>query len=273
MRGLQIATLLVVGMVLPVACTRGGEPPPATTHPPATTAPAAQEYTYAVVARYPHDPGAFTQGLVYDSGRLYEGTGRVGQSSLRRVDLASGQVQQIEQVPPPFFGEGVTTFGDRIFQVTWQSQVGFVYDKETLRPQRKFAYATEGWGLTHDGKRLIMSDGTRTLYYLDPDTLEVIGRLQVRGGPESVAVMRLNELEYIKGEIYANVWPTDYIVRIDSDSGVVTGWANLGGILGSEQSERVDVLNGIAYDADYDRLFVTGKLWPSLFEIRLIPRP
>ncbi len=272
MRRAQIAFLLAAVAVLLYSCTYR-EQPSATATSPSTTSPISpQEYTYYVVARYPHDPGAFTQGLVYDGGMLYEGTGRVGQSSLRRVDLKSGKVQQMEEVPPPFFGEGVTTFGDRIFQLTWQSKVGFVYDKATLRPQRKFNYATEGWGLTHDGKRLIMSDGTRTLYYLDPDTLEVNGLVQVLGGPDLVGVMKLNELEYVEGEIYANVWPTDYIVKIDPDSGFVTGWANLAGLLGGEQNSEVDVLNGIAYDAQNDRLFVTGKLWPSLFEIRLVPR-
>ncbi len=267
-----IAILLTAATVLLCSCAEK-EPPAATsTSPPATSPVPATEYSYVVLARYPHDAAAFTQGLVFDGGSLYEGTGLVGKSSLRRVDLTSGKVLQIEQVPPPFFGEGVTTFGDRIFQVTWQSQVGFVYDKATLRPQRRFTYGTEGWGLTHDGQRLIMSDGTRTLYYLDPDSLEVNRRIEVRGGPELVGVMKLNELEYIRGEIYANVWPTDYIVKIDPDSGLVTGWANLAGILGSEQTSKVDVLNGIAYDARNDRLFVTGKLWPSLFEIRLAPR-
>jgi glutamine cyclotransferase len=269
-RSVLLVLLAAVTLCLP-ACIDRGQPVATATRSPAAGPVSAPEYTYVVLARYPHDPGAFTQGLAFDGGRLYEGTGRVGQSSLRRVDLTSGKVEQIEVVPPPFFGEGVTVFGDRIFQVTWQSRVGFVYDKATLRPQRKFNYATEGWGLTHDGHRLIMSDGSRTLYYLDPETLEVNGRLEVRGGPALEGAMRLNELEFVRGEIYANVWPTDYIVKIDPHSGEVTGWVNLSGILGREQTDGVDVLNGIAYDAQNDRLFVTGKLWPSLFEIRLIP--
>ncbi len=225
-----------------------------------------------MVARYPHDPAAFTEGLVYDGGVLYEGTGLVGKSSLRKVDLKTGEVEQNVPLPAPFFGEGITTFGDRIFQLTWQSKAGFIYDKATFKPLGRFTYDTEGWGLTQDGKDLIMSDGTRTLYYLDPGTLNVVGQVQVTGGPEAVGVMKLNELEYVQGEIYANVWPTDFIVMIDPVSGAVIGWVDLGGILGSEQSGNVDVLNGIAYDAAGARLFVTGKLWPSLFEIKLAPK-
>jgi glutamine cyclotransferase len=224
------------------------------------------------VARYPHDPGAFTEGLIYDNGVLYEGTGIIGQSSLRRVELKTGRVEQIVQLPPPFFGEGVAVLGDRVFQLTWRSNVGFVYDKATFQSMRRFNYDTEGWGLTTDGKSLIMSDGTRTLYYLDPNTLQVTGKVQVKGGPATIADMRLNELEYVKGEVYANVWPTDFIVRIDPESGEVVGWANLAGILSSDESKGVDALNGIAYDFVDDKLFVTGKYWPTMFEIKLVPK-
>ena len=255
-----------------LSCSAEGPALESTTTSPGPLPPTPREYSYTVVARYPHDPDAFTEGLVDDGGVLYEGTGLVGKSSLRKVDLKTGKVEQSVPLPAPFFGEGITACGDRIFQLTWQSKAGFIYDKSTFKPLGRFTYDTEGWGLTEDGKNLIMSDGTRTLYYLDPDTLSVVGRIEVTGGPEAVGVMKINELEYVKGEIYANVWPTDFIVRIDPESGAVTGWVNLGGILGNEQSNKVDVLNGIAYDTKNDRLFVTGKLWPSLFEIRLVPK-
>lgn len=242
-----------------------------TTSPTTSTPQLPLEYEYSVVASYPHDTGAFTEGLVYDGGFLYEGTGMIGQSSLRKADLETGRVLQSEELPSPFFGEGVTTFGDRVCQLTWKSKVGFIYDKTSFEVKQKFSYSTEGWGLTHDDNSLIMSDGTRTLYYVDPETLSVTRTLEVTGGPEMIGVMRLNELEYVDGDIYANVWPTDFIVIVDAATGVVTGWSNLGGILGNEQTKSVDVLNGIAYDASDNRLFVTGKYWPRLFEIKLTP--
>jgi glutamine cyclotransferase len=267
-----LVSLPVLFALAALACN-GGEA--VSTAAPSTTSPlpaTPREYAYSVVARYPHDPDAFTEGLVYDGGVLYEGTGLVGKSALRKVDLKTGNVEQNVPLPSPFFGEGIAIFGERIFQLTWQSRAGLIYDKSSFKPLGRFAYDTEGWGLTEDGMNLIMSDGTRTLYYLSPDNLNVVGRIEVTGGPDAVGVMKLNELEYVKGEIYANVWPTDFIVRIDPKSGAVTGWVNLGGILGKEQSAKVDVLNGIAYDAQTDRLFVTGKLWPSLFEIKLVPK-
>jgi glutamine cyclotransferase len=270
-RRVCLVSLPALCALVSLSCT-GERAASATTTNPTSPLPAAPgEYTYTVVAKYPHDPDAFTEGLVYDGGVLYEGTGLVGKSSLRTVDLKTGKVEQSVPLPAPFFGEGVTTFGDRIFQLTWQSKVGFIYNKSTFKPLGRFTYDTEGWGLTEDGKDLIMSDGTRTLYYLSPDTMNVVGRIQVTGGPDVVGAMKLNELEYVKGQIYANVWPTDFIVMIDPESGAVTGWVDLKGILGGEQSGKVDVLNGIAYDAGNDRLFVTGKLWPSLFEIKLVP--
>ncbi len=225
-------------------------------------------YSYNIVNTYPHDPDAFTQGLVLDDGVLYEGTGLHGQSSLRRVELETGDILQIRELSDQFFGEGIAIYGDRIIQLTWQSNIGFVYDKDSFELLQEFTYSTEGWGITHDGTRLIMSDGTSTLHFLDPDTFEEIGQVEVfdDNGP----VTRLNELEYVKGEIYANVWQTDRIARIAPDTGRVVGWANLEGLLSAEdRSEPVDVLNGIAYDAQTDRLFVTGKLWPKLFEIEL----
>jgi glutamine cyclotransferase len=207
--------------------------------------------------------------LVFEDGTLYEGTGLRGRSTLRRVELETGDILQILKLPAQFFGEGVTIYGDKIIQLTWKSHVGFVYDKDSFELLQKFDYPTEGWGITHDGKRFIMSDGTSTLHFLDPVTLEEIGRVEVyeNGDP----VTRLNELEYVQGEIYANVWQTDRIARISPQTGQVIGWIELTGLLSAkDRSEPVDVLNGIAYDAKNDRLFVTGKLWPRLFEIELI---
>jgi glutamine cyclotransferase len=227
-------------------------------------------YIYKVTASYPHDPEAFTQGLVYVDGSMYEGTGLVGRSSLRRVDLETGEVQKTKELPGPYFGEGITLFRDSIYQLTWQSHVGFVYDKSTFEEKHRFTYTTEGWGLTHDGKHLIMSDGTAKLYFLDPQSLEVTGYIDVLDAPEEIGELRLNELEYVRGEIYANVWPTNYIIRINPSSGRVRGWADMTGILDTKGAgSSVDVLNGIAYDARHNRLFVTGKLWPWLFEIKL----
>ena len=226
-------------------------------------------YSYNIVNTYPHDPDAFTQGLVFDDGVPYEGTGLYGESSLRRVELETGNILQIRELSDQFFGEGITIYGDSIIQLTWQSNIGFVYDKNDFELLQEFNYSTEGWGITHDGTRLIMSDGTSTLHFLDPQTFEEIGHIDVfdDNGP----VTRLDELEYIKGEIYANVWQTDRIARIAPETGRVVGWVDLEGLLSAEdRGEPVDVLNGIAYDAQTDRLFVTGKLWPKLFEIELV---
>jgi glutaminyl-peptide cyclotransferase len=224
---------------------------------------------YQVIAAYPHDPLAWSQGLIYVDGTLYEGTGRAkGPATLSRLELETGAVLQRCQLPEEFFGEGVTIFGDAIYQLTWQSGVGFVYDRASFAFRRAWSYSSEGWGLTHDDTRLIMSDGTSTIHFLDPQTLEETGRIDVydQNGP----VIRLNELEYVNGAIYANVWQTDRIARIDPQTGQVIGWIDLTGLLGPEDRQQpVAELNGIAYDAAQDRLFVTGKLWPKLFEIRL----
>jgi glutamine cyclotransferase len=225
-------------------------------------------YTYTIVNEFPHDRGAFTQGLVHMDGIFFEGTGRYGQSSLRKVDVESGEVLELLTLPPEVFGEGITVFDDRIIQLTWKARTGFEYDKDTFELLRTFSYPTEGWGITHDGERLIMSDGSANLYFWDPDTLEETGRVMVVDdkGP----VVRLNELEYVNGEVFANVWQTDRIARIDPDSGHVLGWIILPDMLtAADRSEPVDVLNGIAYNPDEDRLFVTGKLWPKIFEITL----
>jgi len=227
-------------------------------------------YGYRIVNVYPHDRKAFTQGLIFaEDGFLYEGTGLYGESSLRKVELETGKVFKIHHLPPQFFGEGITLWKDKLIQLTWREKTGFVYDKESFRLLREFSYATEGWGITHDGKRLIMSDGTATLYFLDPNTFEVIGQIEVKD--KGMPIANLNELEYVKGEIYANVWLTDRIARISPDTGQVMAWIDLKGLLSEEdRAQPIDVLNGIAYDAKRDRIFVTGKLWPKLFEIELV---
>ncbi len=228
-------------------------------------------YTYMTLNTYTHDRDAFTQGLVIENGVLYEGTGLYGKSSLRKVDLETGKVLQIHRLPSAYFGEGITILGDTIIHLTWKSKKGFVYDKNSFEVLSEFTYDTEGWGITNDGKRLIMSDGTSTLYFLDTNTFTVTGHVRVHDN--NVAIANLNELEYIRGRVYANVWQTDNIAIIDPDSGRVTGWIDLSGLLPAETDGiPVDVLNGIAYDAEDDRLFVTGKLWPSLFEIELITK-
>ena len=226
-------------------------------------------FGYQIVNVYPHSSLAFTQGLVYDEGVLYEGTGLYGRSSLRRVDLETGRVLEQTKLESTLFGEGIALWKDRIIQLTWQSGLGLVYGKENLTRIGNFSYQTEGWGITSDGKRLIMSDGTDILHILDPESFAKTGQINVtaNGAP----LKGLNELEYINGQIYANVWPTSWIAIISPESGEVKGKIDMQGILQENdiQVSEVDVLNGIAYDAREDRLFVTGKLWPKLFEIKL----
>jgi glutamine cyclotransferase len=220
-----------------------------------------------VVHVYPHDPEAFTQGLVYLDGFLYEGTGLNGRSTIRKVRLENGEVLQIQKIDSQYFGEGIAVKGDTIYELTWQSEIGFLYDRSTFQRKGTFSYRGEGWGLTHDGLRLIMSDGSASLRFLDPATQKEVSRVQVKDGGTPVA--NLNELEYIKGEIYANVWQTQRIARISPKTGRVIGWIDLEGLLTPREAQAADVLNGIAYDAAGDRLFVTGKLWPKLFEIKI----
>jgi glutamine cyclotransferase len=228
------------------------------------------EYTYQIVHIYPHDRRAFTQGLIYQKGRLYEGTGRYGQSSLREVNLETGKIIRMHNLPDRYFGEGIALFDARIVQLTWQSRLGFVYEEDSFNQIREFRYTTEGWGITHDGQRWIMSDGSETLFFRDSQTLMETGRVRVFDRDRPVS--NLNELEYVKGKILANVWTTDRIAEIDSDTGTVTGWVDLSGLSARmDLSQPIDVLNGIAYDPDNDRLFITGKLWPNIFEIVLIP--
>lgn len=242
--------------------------------PAAASSHSAQEatpvYGYRVLNEYPHDPYAFTQGLVYEDGILYEGTGlTLGRSSLRRVALETGEVLQIHNLDPELFGEGISVVDDRIWQLTWQNHMAFLYDKETFQQLATVQYPTEGWGLTYDGERLIMSDGTATLYFRDPNTFELLGQIAVHD--EQGPVARLNELEYINGQVFANVWTTDRIAIIDPATGRVDAWLDLTGLLDlSDLPEEVDVLNGVAYDSAGNRLFLTGKWWPALYEIEII---
>ena len=233
-------------------------------HKPSATGPG-----YEIVHVYPHDPSAYTQGLIYLDGALYEGTGLEGRSSLRRVQLDSGKVMQRYDLPKEYFGEGITDWGDDLYQLTWRSGTCFVYDRASFRLLRTFHYPGEGWGLTHDEKHLIMSDGTAKLRILDPASFKQLKRITVKykGHP----VENLNELEYIHGAIYANVWMSDRIAIISPKSGKVEKWLDLSGILPGHDSVNGNaVLNGIAYDGKTDRIFVTGKLWPKLFEIRIV---
>ncbi len=227
-------------------------------------------YTYRIVKTYPHDPRAFTQGLIYKNGFLYESTGLKGQSTIRKVELATGKVLMQAPLPADVFGEGITIWGNHIIGLTWTEQVGLVLDLETFKLWRRFSYPGEGWGLTHNERELIMSDGTAELRFLDPVSMRELRRLRVTANGQ--ALDRLNELEWVDGEIFANVWQTDRIARINPTTGQVVGWIDLSGLLSISErlGGRTDVLNGIAYDAKSKRLFVTGKLWPKLFEIQLV---
>jgi glutamine cyclotransferase len=230
---------------------------------------AAKPDTYRVIHTYPHDSKAFTQGLAFVDGHLYESTGLNGKSSLRMVDLSTGHVLQKYDVPAEYFGEGLTDWGSNLIQLTWREHKGFVYDRFTFSLLRTFSYEGEGWGLTHDRTQLIMSDGTSYLRFLDPKTFREIKRIHITD-EAGRAVENLNELEYIHGEIYANIWGSDIIVRISPRTGKVLGKLDLNGIIDKrELTAPGAVLNGIAYDAAGDRLFVTGKLWPKLFEIKV----
>jgi glutamine cyclotransferase len=257
--------------------SRRGDTPPANGNAPAGGAsntnasaapPAAPVYGYEVVNTYPHDQQAFTQGLVFQDGALIESTGLEGRSTLRRVELQTGRVLQKVDVPRYFFAEGLTLFGGKLYQLTWKGEKGFVYDPQTFQKTGEFKYEGEGWGLTHDADSLILSDGTNQIRFIDPNTYQVRRTINVKDGAE--LVLEINELEYVRGEIYANIWHEDRIARIDPRDGHVAGWIDLAGLLKpGEASSEEAVLNGIAYDEAGDRLFVTGKLWPKLFEVRL----
>lgn len=243
------------------------EPVPAA---PATRQGGAPVWGYEIVQEYPHDRDAFTQGLLYRDGHLYESTGQYGRSSLRKVELDTGRVLQRRAIDAMYFAEGLAAVGSRLLQLTWKENVAFVYDLASFEPLRTFRYPGEGWGLTYDGRRLIMSDGTAQLRFLDAESFEEQGRVTVRDG--RMMVQDLNELEYVAGQVYANVWGSDRIAVIDPDSGRVTAWVDLAGILRPALRRGTeDVLNGIAHVPDSDRLFVTGKYWPALFEIRVRP--
>jgi glutaminyl-peptide cyclotransferase len=231
---------------------------------------ASADDSYKIIHTYPHDPRAYTQGLVYVDGHLYESTGLNGRSSLRMDDLTTGRVLQSAPVPSQYFAEGLAPWGSTLVQLTWQSHIAFVYDRFSFRLLKTLHYDCEGWGLTEDGKNLIESDGTSEIRFFDPQTFREVRHITVKD--HGVQVSELNELEYIHGLIYANVWHTDRIARIAPATGQVLGWINLAGLLpDDERTDPEAVLNGIAYDAAHDRLFVTGKLWPKLFEIKVVP--
>jgi glutaminyl-peptide cyclotransferase len=226
------------------------------------------KYGYKVVHVYPHDKDAFTQGLFYDDGVLYEGTGQKTGSSLREVELETGRVIRQHNLDPSLFGEGITLYNNRIYQVTWENKIGFVYDRATFNVINKFYYSSQGWGLTTVGDKIVMSDGSNTLAYYEPEMFTMVSSIEVYDNEKKVE--SLNELEYINGEIWANIWQSDLIARIDPVSGKVLGYINMAGILPeSERGPETDVLNGIAYDKVGKRIFVTGKMWPKLFEIRI----
>jgi glutamine cyclotransferase len=229
---------------------------------------APERNSYKIINSYPHDKDAFTQGLLYENGIFYEGTGQSGSSNLRKVEPETGIVLSQVNLEPPLFGEGITIYGDRIFQLTWESKVGFVYDKSSLKLINKIYYQTQGWGLTTIGDKLVMSDGSNVLHFMDPDQFNVLSEIEVYDNEKMVS--QLNELEYINGEIWANIWQTDLIARIDPLSGKVIAYIDLKGILSDTETDtRANVLNGIAYDQIGKRIFVTGKNWPKLFEIRI----
>lgn len=262
---LLAATALLLTPLLGVGRSAEAQAP---VQAPSGPVPAALLTAYEVVASYPHDPGAFLQGLVWHDGGFYESTGLFGESTLRRVAFPSGEVLQKVDVPREHFAEGLALVDDRLIQLTWRSKKGFVYDRASFGLLGEFPYDTEGWGLTYDGAALIMSDGSDTLFFLDPATYQPIRTVTVT--LDGRRLQRLNELEWIRGEVWANVWQTDIVVRIDPTSGQVVGVLDLAGLLpGGERRSADDVLNGIAYDAETDRIFVSGKRWPLLFELRL----
>lgn len=255
-------TLLLAAFLAAVSCSPSTGPAPV-----AQAAPVTPAYSFDVVATYPHDPAAFTQGLLIEDGQLYESTGQEGTSWVRKVDLATGNVLQQQAIDPQYFGEGMVIWDDRIITLTWRHQKGFILDKETFAPEGEWTYEGEGWGLTRDNKQIYMSDGTHQIRKLDPVTLKETGRIDVKMNGQPVA--KLNELEFVKGEIWANVFETDRIVRIDPATGNVTGVVFLRGLLTPIERNKTDVLNGIAWDSAADKIYVTGKLWPKLFEIKL----
>jgi glutaminyl-peptide cyclotransferase len=267
---LLILAAVAVSQAAPTVPTNDVPPTP-------VTAPGAKKpiptYTYTVVRTYPHDSAAFTQGLFYLNGFLYESTGLEGHSTVRKVELASGRVLQKVDLPAALFGEGITFWDDRLLSLTWKNHFGYVFDLKTFTQKERYSYEGEGWGLTRNDREIILSDGTADLRFLNPQSLLETHRVHVTANGQPID--QLNELEWVKGEVFANIWQTDKIARINPVSGKVVGWIDLTGLLpaGDRQPGYTDVLNGIAYDAATDRLFVTGKLWPKLFEVRLLIAP
>ena len=261
--------LLIITLLLPAcgarAATQNAVSPDVST--PLPTEPPTD--SFQILNRWPHDPTAYTEGLLYADGAFFESTGLNGASSVRKVDAETGQVIESLSLDPAYFGEGLTLFSGKLIQLTWKSQIGFVYDLQCFCLTRTFTYDGEGWGLTHDDHLLIMSDGTENIRFLDPETFTVVRTISVFDHDQPLR--NINELEYINGEIYANIWQTDRIVRIDPASGAILGWIDLTGLLpDADRSPSVNELNGIAYDDATDRLFVTGKNWPEIFQIALI---
>ena len=253
---LVLSAVLIVALLSSIALALQGQP--------AESASPTPTYTCQILHTYPHDSAAFTEGLVYVDSFLYESTGHYGSSTLRRVDLEMGNVLQQADLPSQYFGEGIAVVGDRIVQLTYMSHTGFIYNKATFALLGNFTFDTQGWGLTYDGNRLIMSDGSSTLYFLNPETFERTGQVQVHDG--NATVSNLNELEYIQGEVYANIYQQQKIAVINPQTGQVTAWVDLSGV-----SEAAGVSNGIAYDAQNNRLFLTGKNWAHLYEVQLVP--
>ncbi len=265
MRATVTRPLLIVFLLIAFGHPLSGQPAPR------AHSAGVRRYTFKVTRAFPHDPHAFTQGLVFHGGFLYEGTGLKGRSSLRKVRLETGEVVHEVDLAPEFFGEGITIIKNEIVQLTWQSQIGFVYNLADFHLLRQFSYSGEGWGLTTDGREIFMSDGTPEIRVLDPVTLTEKRRFTVHEG--TTQIKELNELEFVEGEIFANVWQTNRIAQISPRTGEVLGWIDLEGLLSPVyRLESGAVLNGIAYDAERKRLFVTGKLWPKIFQIQLIPK-
>lgn len=257
----MIRGMFTLAPLILAACAQAEAPVQAPLEPPT--------YGYRVVNTYPHDPNAFTQGLIFLDGQLYESTGLVGRSTIRRVNLEDGRVLQAVEIPPGLFGEGIVNWGSQIISITWRDGVGFRWDRQSLRRLGEFRYGGEGWGLTQNGREIVMSDGSSMLRFLDPDTLRERRRIRVTAA--GAPVENLNELEWVSGEIFANVWMTSLIARIDPATGNVTGWIDLSPLAAQTRAMEDNVLNGIAYDPETDRLFVTGKNWPRLYEIDLTP--
>jgi glutamine cyclotransferase len=271
MLGVRTATVALVALVGGCGSGAAGDQPPAN-GPVVTTpvAPPTPTYTGQVVNEYPHDPEAFTEGLVWDAGKFYESTGLEGKSNIREVDLYTGAVRRQRDVPG-VFGEGIAILGGKLYQITYKIGRCIVYDVATFTPTgQEFTYTGEGWGLTTDGTSLVMSSGTSTIVWRDPKTFAVTRSIQVTD--KGVAIDKLNELEWVKGELWANVWTSDQIARIDPKTGNVLGWIDVTGLLSPSERAKVDVLNGIVYDAANDRVYVTGKNWPKMFEIRAVAR-